>query len=175
MAVLSILSVPDPCLRQIALPIEVVTDEIRQLMDDMVETMLYKDRGIGLAANQVGVLQRVIVGCANLDSKRDVFHMANPEVIWSSDDSFMLTEGCLSVPEAWAEVKRPKTIRVRYLDYHNTLQERELKDDISSVVQHEIDHLNGKLFIDHLTPTRKRLLLDRALKAHRRPKGIRNL
>lgn len=170
MAILPILSVPDPRLRQRAEPIAVVDDAIRRLMDDMLETMMYKNRGVGLAANQIGVLKRVIVCHYGDPINTHPLKMANPEIIGRSDDLFSLTEGCLSVPQQWSEVFRPETVRVRYLDYYNVLQEVELSYEMSSVVQHEIDHLDGILFVDHLSVTKKRLLLDRALRLKGRTK-----
>jgi peptide deformylase len=168
MALLPILSVPDPRLRQKAQPVKHVDDDIRRLMDDMVETMLFENRGVGLAANQVGVLKRVIVCHFGEPINSHPLKMANPEVVFRSSALFTLKEGCLSVPQQWSDVSRPEIIRVRYVDDHNQTQEIEVKDELSSAIQHEIDHLDGVLFIDHLSATRKHLLLERALKIKKR-------
>jgi peptide deformylase len=168
MAVLKVLSVPDNRLRTKAQPVDCVDDSIRRLMDDMFETMMdEQNQGVGIAANQVGVLKRVIICHFGEPFNEKPLMMANPEIISASDSCFSLTEGCLSVPEQWAQVSRPDKVKVRYLDYDNQLQEIEMCNEMSSVVQHEIDHLNGILFVDHLGPVKKKIMLNKAVKASR--------
>lgn len=167
MALLNILSVPHKTLRQTALPVESVDDDIKRLMDDMFETMIHENRGVGLAANQVGVLKRVIVCHYEQEHKTISLKMVNPCITHMSENIFTLTEGCLSIPQAWSEVKRPQDILVTYLDETGKPQELKATHELSSIIQHEIDHLDGRLFIDHLSSTKKKLLLDRAIKATR--------
>jgi peptide deformylase len=165
MAILPILSIPDTRLRTKALPVATVDTEIQSLMHDMLETMHYQDRGIGLAANQVGVLKRIIVVDIGREYHPHPLKMANPEVFWHSTDFHTIQEGCLSVPEQWAEISRFNHIKVRYLDENNTPQELEAQGLLSCCIQHEIDHLDGVLFVDHLSEMKRRVLISRALKA----------
>ena len=164
---------PDPRLKKTAAPVSDISDELRQLADDMLETM-YAAPGIGLAAPQVGVLDRLIV----LDCVRDdesegeprPLIMFNPEVIASSDETNVYEEGCLSIPEQYAEVTRPKEVEVAWLDC-NGAEQREVFDGLwATCVQHEIDHLNGKLFIDYLGPM-KRQLITRKMQKYKRDKA----
>ena len=160
---------PAPVLRRISEPVTRVTPAIVSLMDDLRETMLHNDRGIGLAAPQVGVLDRVIAVDPRESREADtdtasVLLMANPEIIWASDELKPYTEGCLSIPEAYAEVQRPAEIRVRYLDRDSESRELEAGGLLAVVLQHEIDHLDGKLFIDHLSPLKRDMLLRRYYK-----------
>ncbi|MEZ5831343.1 MAG: peptide deformylase [Dongiaceae bacterium] len=165
MALLPILTAPDPALKKISRPVKEVDATIRKLMDDMLETM-YHAPGIGLAAPQVGVLKRVIV----LDTAREgeepqPLRLANPEVIWVSDEDVTYNEGCLSVPEHYADVVRPGACRVKYLDHENKLQEIAAEGLLATCLQHEIDHLDGILFIDHLTSLKRNIILRKLLKA----------
>ena len=167
MALLPILVAPDPRLKQKADAVNEVDDEIRRLMDDMLATM-YEAPGIGLAAPQVGVSQRVIV----LDISRDgeakaPICLANPELLWLSDEDASYEEGCLSVPEHYAEVVRPAAIRVRYLDRDNKRQELAAEGLLATVIQHEMDHLDGILFIDHLSSLKRNMILRKLVKARR--------
>jgi peptide deformylase len=133
-------------------------------MDDMVETM-YDAAGIGLAAPQVGVLDRVIV--VDVHEKGEPpnpIRLANPEIVWSSDEKTVCEEGCLSVPEQYAEVTRPQRIRVRYLDEKNQQQEIEADGMLATCLQHEIDHLNGVLFVDYLSMLKRNILLKKVQK-----------
>ncbi|HVJ33003.1 MAG TPA: peptide deformylase [Terriglobia bacterium] len=165
MALLPILVAPDPRLKKIAKPVAAVDATVRKLMDDMLETM-YRAPGIGLAAPQVGVLQRVIVlDLAHEDEKPQPLRMANPELIWVSDDDASYNEGCLSVPDHYADVVRPAGIKVRYLDENNEKQELEADGLLATCIQHEIDHLDGILFIDHLTALKRNVILRKLLKA----------
>ncbi len=164
---LTIRTLPDDVLRQMAQPVKSINADIVQLMDDMLETM-YAHNGIGLAANQVGVLKRVIT--IDVSKERDgtkAIFMANPEVLETSEETFTYNEGCLSVPEHYADVTRPKSIRMTYLDKQGKRQELEAEDLLSQCIQHEIDHLNGKLFIDYLSPLKRKMLLRKLEKAQR--------
>ncbi|HJT13449.1 MAG TPA: peptide deformylase [Dongiaceae bacterium] len=165
MALLPILTAPDPALKKISQPVKQVDASVRKLMDDMLETM-YHAPGIGLAAPQVGVLKRVIV----LDLAREgeapqPLRFANPEVVWVSDDDATYNEGCLSVPEHYADVVRPAACRVKYLDQDNQQQEIAAEGLLATCLQHEIDHLDGVLFIDHLTSLKRNIILRKLLKA----------
>ncbi|HNB27104.1 MAG TPA: peptide deformylase [Alphaproteobacteria bacterium] len=164
MALLPILIAPDPRLKKTSTPVKTVDAEIRKLMDDMLETM-YQAPGIGLAAPQVGVLKRVIV----LDIAREgetpqPLRLANPEIVWVSDDDAVYNEGCLSVPEHYADVARPAACRVKYLDQENKSREIEADGLLATCLQHEIDHLDGVLFIDHLTSLKRSMILRKLLK-----------
>ncbi len=164
MAIREILTVPDPRLREVCKPAEQVDGEVRALLDDMLETM-YDAPGIGLAAIQIGVAKRCIV----MDIERDPeeegdsgnpLFMVNPEIIWTSEEINEFEEGCLSVPEYYETVERPESCTVRYLDYNGKPQELECEGMLATCVQHEIDHLNGALFIDHIS----RLKRDRIIR-----------
>lgn len=171
MALLPILTAPDPRLAKKSLPVQEVDAEIRQLMDDMLETM-YKAPGIGLAAPQVGALVRVVVlDLAGEDEPPAPMRMANPEIVWVSDDDAEYNEGCLSVPEHYADVVRPAACRVQYLDENNKRQELTAEGLLATCVQHEIDHLDGVLFIDHLTSLKRNIILRKLLKAKKTGAG----
>jgi peptide deformylase len=165
MALLPILTAPDPALKKISQPVKQVDASIRKLMDDMLETM-YHAPGIGLAAPQVGVLKRVIVlDLAREGEEPQPLRLANPEVVWVSDDDATYNEGCLSVPEHYADVVRPAACRVKYLDQDNKQQEIAAEGLLATCIQHEIDHLDGVLFIDHLTSLKRNIILRKLLKA----------
>jgi len=165
MALLPILVAPDPRLNQKAKPVAQVDARIRKLMDDMLETM-YIAPGIGLAAPQVGVLERVIVlDLAHEGEAPQPLRMANPELLWVSDEDAVYNEGCLSVPEHYADVTRPAKIRVRYLDENNLTVELAAEGLLATCIQHEMDHLQGILFIDHLTALKRNIILRKLLKA----------
>jgi peptide deformylase len=165
MALLPILTAPDPELKKISQPVKQVDASIRKLMDDMLETM-YHAPGIGLAAPQVGVLKRVIVlDIAREGEEPQPLRIANPEVVWVSDDDATYNEGCLSVPEHYADVVRPAACRVKYLDQDNQQQEIAAEGLLATCIQHEIDHLDGILFIDHLTALKRNIILRKLLKA----------
>lgn len=163
MALLNILKVPDPRLRLKAQPVEFVDDTIKTLMKDMLETM-YAGDGVGLAAIQVGVQKRVIV----IDWGRNVhpypLQMANPEIFWKSQEMENFEEGCLSVPGQYGVVKRAQSIKVKYLDEHNQSQELEFKGGLADCVQHEVEHLDGILYTDHLSSIKRKLILSKAQK-----------
>jgi peptide deformylase len=165
MALLPILVAPDPRLNQKAEPVAQVDARLRKLMDDMLETM-YIAPGIGLAAPQVGVLERVIVlDLAHEGEQPQPLRMANPELLWVSDEDAVYNEGCLSVPEHYADVTRPAKIKVRYLDENNKTVERDAEGLLATCIQHEMDHLDGILFIDHLTALKRNIILRKLLKA----------
>jgi peptide deformylase len=152
MAIRPILTVPDPVLKQVSKPVEgTVTDEHRRLMDDMLETM-YDAPGIGLAAVQIGVPLRIIVmDLAKKDDPPAPRYFVNPEILWASDEKKGWEEGCLSVPEIYDEIERPSRIRVRYRDYDGNPVEEEAEGLYAVCLQHEMDHLEGTLFIDYLS------------------------
>ncbi|HYE42224.1 MAG TPA: peptide deformylase [Caulobacteraceae bacterium] len=160
MAIRDILTVPNPVLKQVSTPVEGgVTDELRALMDDMLETM-YDAPGIGLAAIQIGVPKRIIVmDLAGKDEEPAPQFFVNPEILWKSEELFSYEEGCLSIPEVYDEVERPARVRIRYLDYDGKEVEEEAEGLYAVCIQHEMDHLEGVLFIDHLS----RLKRDRAI------------
>jgi peptide deformylase len=165
MARLPILTAPDPRLKTKAKPVERVDDGVRRLMDDMLETM-YAAPGIGLAAPQVGVSKRVIVlDLAKEDEPPAALKLANPEIVWVADEDAVFEEGSLSVPEHYAEVARPAAVRIRYLDYENESREIEASGLLATCLQHEIDHLDGVLFIDRLTALKRNIILRKLLKA----------
>lgn len=167
MSKMQIIWVPDPVLKQEAQPVARVDDAVRKQMDDMAETM-YEAPGIGLAANQVGLLNRVLVMDTEYEkeelSSRKPVHMANPEIIWKSDELSIMEEGCLSIPGQFAEVERPAIVRVKYLDYQGTEAELEASGLLSHCVQHEIDHLNGVLFTDYLSRLKRDMFIRRVEK-----------
>ncbi len=165
MARLPIITAPDPRLKQLSKPVDSVDDEIRTLMDDMLETM-YVAPGIGLAAPQVGVLKRVIVvDVSREDEPPAPVRMANPEVLWTSDELTSSEEGCLSLPEHFSDVKRPAQARIRYIDHENEIREIEANGLLATCVQHEIDHLEGILFVDHLSALKRGMILRKLAKA----------
>ena len=165
MAKLDIIIAPDPRLKVKCRPVAKVDAKVARLMDDMLETM-YAAPGIGLAAPQVGVAQRVIVlDVAREDEKPAPLRMANPELIWVSDEDTTYNEGCLSLPEHYADVVRPKAIRVRYLNHQNEIRELEAEGLLATCIQHEMDHLDGILFVDHITALKRNIILRKLLKA----------
>jgi peptide deformylase len=165
---LPIVTLPDPILRQTSAAVETVDDEVRSFASDMLETM-YAAPGIGLAAVQLGVLRRILV----LDTvkgegvPKNPFVLINPEIVSFGDTPRVHDEGCLSIPQMYAEVERPALVRVRYVDLEGKLQERDFADLQATVVQHEIDHLEGILFIDHLSRLRRNLLIRKYHKMQR--------
>lgn len=167
MAILPILVAPDPRLKAKAQAVEAVDGEIRQLMDDMLQSM-YKARGIGLAAPQVGVSKRVIVMDISTDDEEPYpLRMANPEIIWASEDLLVHEEGCLSLPEQFADVTRPTAVKVRYIDHENEIREVLAEEMLAICVQHEMDHLEGTLFVDRLTNLKRNMILRKLQKARR--------
>jgi peptide deformylase len=166
---------PDPRLKKPCAPVATVTDDIRALGADMLATM-YAAPGIGLAAPQVGVLSRVIVMDCVKDPELPARPMilVNPEVTWASDEMNTYDEGCLSIPDQYAEVDRPAVVSVRWMDLDGTTQEETFEGLWATCVQHEIDHLNGKLFIDYLRPLKRQMITRRMekLKRERAREGV---
>jgi len=167
MALRSIITAPDPRLKIKARPVGAVDDSVRRLMDDMVETM-YRSIGIGLAAPQVGVAKRVIV----IDVAREgeaprPMRIANPEILWRSEAVTEASEGCLSLPEHYADVTRAAEIRLRYIDHENEIREIEASGLLATCLQHEIDHLDGILFVDHISALKRGMILRKLAKAKR--------
>jgi peptide deformylase len=175
MAIRPIVEVPDPRLRQISSPVEEVTDDVRALVADMFETM-YDAPGIGLAAIQVGVPKRILVIDLQEPKEeggepvKDPRVFINPEILTTSDEDVPYTEGCLSVPDQYAEVDRPDAIRARWLDVDGKQQEQEIDGLLAVCLQHEMDHLNGVLFIDHLSRLKRDMIL-RKLAKQRKEQG----
>lgn len=164
MAVLPIITAPDPRLKVTCEPVAAVDGTIAKLMDDMLDTM-YLAPGIGLAAPQVGVTKRVlVVDVSPKDGPRDPIRMANPEIVWRSDELTVYEEGCLSLPDQYADVERPQKIRFRYLDETGVLQEREAEGLLATCIQHEIDHLDGIIFVDRLSALKRRMILRKLAK-----------
>ena len=180
MTILKILTEPNKILREKSLRVENVNKDIQQLMDDMLET-LYAAPGIGLAAIQVGVAKRVIVMYItrsrndlgrdkddinkNEDKKsKNPMYFVNPEIVWNSEDKFTYEEGCLSVPNQFAEIDRPKQCHVRHLDYNGDPQELKAEGLLATCIQHEIDHLEGILFIDYLSKLKKEMIIKKLSK-----------
>jgi peptide deformylase len=154
-----------PTLKKISKPVEAVDDGLRALMDDMLETM-YAAPGIGLAAIQVGVAKRVLVMDLSRDEEpKAPRYFVNPEVVWASEETVPYEEGCLSVPEVYDEVDRSAKVRLTYLDYHGEAVEEEAEGLFAVCIQHEIDHLNGVLFIDHLSRLKRHRAVARVRKA----------
>jgi peptide deformylase len=189
MSVRPIIEVPDARLKTVSTPVAEVTDETRALMDDMVDTM-YDANGIGLAAIQVGVSQRIVVmdispsseeqaasaedgtdrgDRYNLDGLEDekLRYFVNPEIVWTSDETANYQEGCLSVPGFYDDVERPAECRVKFLDYDGTAQEIACAGLLATCIQHEIDHLNGVVFLDRLSRLKRQMILKKIRKAER--------
>ena len=172
MAIRSIVEVPDPRLRQISSPVEEVTAEVRELVADMFETM-YDAPGIGLAAIQVGVPKRILVIDLQEPEEeggepvKDPRVFINPEILKTSEQDVPYTEGCLSVPDQYAEIERPDIVRARWLDRQGRQQEGEFDGLMSVCLQHEVDHLNGILFIDHLSRLKRDMIVKKVIKARK--------
>ena len=188
MALRSILIHPDPRLKKTAEPVVEFDDALRQLVEDMFETM-YDAPGIGLAAPQIGVLQRVVVmDCAGREERLgedpleevaeaepvpDPITMINPEILWLSDEICTRQEGCLSIPDQFEDVTRPSQVKLRYLDCDGAAHERLFEHLPAACVQHEVDHLNGKLFLDYLGPVRRSMITQRMKKLKRERAQVR--
>lgn len=167
MAILPIITAPDPVLKTVSTPVDKVDDELRTLMDDMLETM-YDAPGIGLAAIQVGVPKRVLVmDIAEEEGVRNPLYFVNPEIVEASDNLAIYNEGCLSVPDQYAEVERPAEVTVRYLDYEGEPREIHASGLLATCLQHEMDHLEGILFVDHLSNLKRNMILRKLKKTQR--------
>ena len=168
MAVREIIILPDKQLRLVSKPVEKVTAEVRKLADDMFETM-YEAPGIGLAAIQIGVPQRLItMDLAKKEGPPSPRVFINPEILWSSEEKASYEEGCLSIPEYYEEVERPAKVRVRFTDLDGKLHEEEAEGLFATCIQHEIDHLNGVLFVDYLSKLKRDRVLKKFTKAAKR-------
>jgi peptide deformylase len=168
MALRDILILPDKRLRLISDPVKTIDAETRKLVADMFETM-YEAPGIGLAAIQVGVSKRVVtMDLAKKDEPKAPQVFINPEVLWRSDEKAKREEGCLSIPEIYEEVERPAAVRVRYLDLDGKAHEIAADGLLATVIQHEIDHTNGVLFIDHISRLKRNLITKKFAKAAKR-------
>jgi peptide deformylase len=170
-AKLEIITLPDRKLRVVSAPVERVDDDVRRFLDQMLETM-YEAPGIGLAAVQVGEPRRIVtIDVAQReegeDAKPNPLFLINPEILWSSDERAVQEEGCLSIPEYFAEVERPASVRVAYVDRDGRKQEIEANGILATCLQHEIDHLNGTLFIDYLSKLKRDMVLKKFTKMAR--------
>lgn len=167
MARLSIIVAPDPRLKIKSKPVETVDDRVRALMDDMLETM-YSAPGVGLSAIQAGVPERIIVVDVAKDPDPPApVRLINPEIIWASEEIVLAEEGCLSLPEHYADVERPAAVEVRYVDENGEIRTIKAEGLLSTVVQHEMDHLEGILFVDHLSAIKRNIILRKLVKAKR--------
>lgn len=166
MAVLPIIEAPDPRLKTVSEPVAAVDDAVQALIQDMFDSM-YAAKGIGLAAIQIGVPRRVLVIDLQRDDINEPRVFINPEITWEADSFSVYNEGCLSVPEQYAEVERPEKVRVRYLTEAGAEREDELDGLLATCLQHEMDHLDGILFIDHLSRLKRDMLLRKLAKMRR--------
>ena len=165
MTIRPILTAPDPRLQAVSMDVEAVDAGIRALVDDMAESM-YAAEGIGLAAIQIGVAKRVIViDLDQKEGKKNPVPYINPKITWASDEMAVFEEGCLSVPEIWDDVERPARIKCEYLDIDGKKRELEADGMLATCLQHEMDHLNGVLFIDHLSRLKKSMAVRKLTKA----------
>jgi len=172
MAVRDIVKLPDKRLRLVSEPVKRIDADIRRLVDDLFETM-YDAPGIGLAAIQIGVPKRVIT--LDLSKKEDNHEpqvLINPEIVWTSDETGKYEEGCLSIPEYYEEVERPAAVKVKYLDRDGKAREIEAKGLLATCLQHEIDHINGILFIDHLSKLKRDRVIKKFAKAAKTTKKL---
>lgn len=171
MSIRTIISLPDPLLRKVSTHLTNIDGATKALADDMLETM-YDAPGIGLAAVQIGITQRIVtVDLARGDDPKDPHIFINPEIIWTSDALNEYEEGCLSIPDYHEIVVRPSQVGVRWLDLDGKPNERELDGLFATCIQHEIDHLNGKLFIDHLSRLKRERVIKKFTKQARRELG----
>ncbi len=167
MARLKVYEYPHPILKKKAEKVAVVDDQLRRVLDDMLETM-YAENGVGLAAPQVGLSQRmVVIDIAHEGEKPSPLYLVNPEIVWRSEETEICEEGCLSVPEMRAEVERPASVRVTYLDYQGKECEILAEDFLAVAMQHELDHLDGVLYIDKISRLKRQMLLKKLEKNRR--------
>ena len=172
MALREIIKLPDKRLRLVSEPVKHVDAGVRKLVDDMFETM-YKAPGIGLAAIQIGIAKRVIT--MDLSKKEDNHEphvFINPEIVWTSEETAKYEEGCLSIPDYYEEVERPKAVKVKYLDRDGKAREIDAKGLLATCLQHEIDHINGVLFIDHLSKLKRDRVIKKFAKAAKVTKEV---
>ena len=165
MAIREIIKLPDPLLRQVSEPVAHVSDDTRRILDDLLDTM-YDAPGIGLAAIQVAVPARVVtMDLSKKEGPQEPRVIINPEILWKSEEKSLYEEGCLSIPEFYADVARPAKVRVRYLDLDGKENEIEADGLLATCLQHEIDHLNGVLFIDHISRLKRQRVVKKFEKA----------
>jgi peptide deformylase len=168
MAIRPIIALPDKRLRLVSEPVERVDEDVRKLVADMFETM-YEAPGVGLAAIQVGVPKRVVtIDATRGEEEKQPIALINPEIVWVSEEKIAHEEGCLSIPEYLDEVERPERVKVRFLDLEGRAHELEADGLLARVVQHEIDHINGVLFIDHLSKLKRDRVIKKYAKAAKR-------
>jgi len=171
MSIRPLVILPDPKLRLISEPVKEITQEIRQLSDDMLETM-YDAPGVGLAAIQIGVPLRVVtMDVSKSEDEHQPMVLINPEITWASQEKRVYEEGCLSIPEYYEEVERPDRVRFRYMNLQGEVIEEEADGLLATCVQHEIDHLNGILFIDYLSKLKRDRVMTKFKKAAKREAG----
>ena len=164
MAIRKILTIPDPLLREKSESVKIIDKDIQNLMDDMIATM-YKAPGIGLAAIQIGVPKRVVVmDLSKEPDKKEPMFFVNPEIIWRSDVNSTYEEGCLSIPNQFAKIERPEKCHFKYLDYNGNQKDIKADGLLSTCIQHEVDHLNGILFIDYLSKLKKDIIIKKVSK-----------
>ena len=165
MTIRPILTAPDPRLQAVSMDVETVDSDIRTLVDDMADSM-YAAEGIGLAAIQIGVAKRILViDLDQKEGKKNPIPYINPKITWASEEMAVFEEGCLSVPEIWDDVERPARIKCEYLDRDGKKQTLEADGLLATCLQHEMDHLNGVLFIDHLSRLKKNMAIKKLTKA----------
>ena len=168
MALRDIIILPDKRLRLVSEPVKTVDVEVRTLVDDMFETM-YHAPGVGLAAIQLGIAQRIVtVDTAKKDEEKAPQVFLNPEIVWSSEEKGTYEEGCLSIPEYYEEVERPARVRLRFTDLDGKVHEEDAEGLYATCIQHEIDHLNGVLFVDYLSKLKRDRVLKKFTKAAKR-------
>jgi peptide deformylase len=171
MTIRPLVILPDAKLRLVSEPVPMVTDEIRQLAGDMLDTM-YDAPGVGLAAIQIGVPKRVVtMDVSKTEGERHPMVLINPEILWASEERRSYEEGCLSIPEYYEEVERPDRVRFRFMDLDGQTVERDADGLLATCVQHEIDHLNGVLFIDYLSKLKRDRVVTKFKKAAKREAG----
>ncbi len=171
MTIRPLVILPDPKLRLVSEPVKEITDDVRRLADDMLETM-YDAPGVGLAAIQIGVpLRMVTMDVSKTEGEREPMVLINPEILWASEEKRVYEEGCLSIPEYYEEVERPDRVRFRYMSLQGETIEQEADGLLATCVQHEIDHLNGVLFIDYLSKLKRDRVMTKFKKAAKREAG----
>ena len=171
MTIRPLVIIPDSKLRLVSEPVQEITSEIRRLADDMLETM-YDAPGVGLAAIQIGVPVRMVtMDVSKSDDERQPMVLINPEIVWASEEKRVYEEGCLSIPEYYEEVERPDRVRFRYMNLEGEVIEQDADGLLATCVQHEIDHLNGVLFIDYLSKLKRDRVVTKFKKAAKREAG----
>jgi peptide deformylase len=171
MSIRPLVIIPDSKLRLVSEPVKEITSELRQLADDMLETM-YDAPGVGLAAIQIGVPVRMVtMDVSKSEDERQPLVLINPEIVWASEEKRVYEEGCLSIPEYYEEVERPDRVRFRYMDLQGETIEQDADGLLATCVQHEIDHLNGVLFIDYLSKLKRDRVMTKFKKAAKREAG----